>query len=131
MSENEKEGNRQKKKKDLQGPSSSSIPTGHGGHGGRTKRCKSSQTAGLWAYRKPETVSEHSLEDNFSLFTPCESKANTKALRSGGEREGLEEDAARRIVFHTVFQAVFVFFDSDLRPGFLFYFVRAIKKINL
>lgn len=41
-----------------------------------------------------------------------------------------EEDAARRFVFHTVFGVIFVFFDSDLQPGFLFYFVRAIKKIN-
>lgn len=62
---------------------------------------------------------------------PCESRAAAKVLLSGGEMGEVEEDAARRFVFHTVFGAVFVFFDSDLQPGFLFYFVRAIKKINL
>lgn len=59
---------------------------------------------------------------------PCKSQAATKVLLSGGE---VEEDAARRFVFHTGFGDVFVFFDSDLQPGFLSYFVRAIKKINL
>lgn len=48
-----------------------------------------------------------------------------------GRNAEVEEDAARSFVFHTVFGDVFVAFDSDLRPGFLFYFVRAIKKINL
>lgn len=51
--------------------------------------------------------------------------------RFQGRNAGVEEDAARSFVFHTVFGDVFVSFDSDLRPGFLFYFVRAIKKINL
>lgn len=68
------------------------------------------------------------MEDNLSLFMPCKSKA--KDLCSGGEGAELKEDAARRFVFLTVFQAVFVFFDSDLQLSFLFYFVRAIKKIN-
>ena len=62
---------------------------------------------------------------------PCESQAAAKVLLSGGEMGEVEEDAARRFVFLTVFGAVFVFFDSDLQPVFLFYFVRAIKKINL
>lgn len=48
-----------------------------------------------------------------------------------GRNSEIEEDAARSFVFHPVFRNVFVSFDSDLQPGFLFYFVRAIKKINL
>lgn len=62
---------------------------------------------------------------------PRESQAAAKVLLSGGEMGEVEEDEARSFVFHTVFGALFVFFDSDLQPGFLFYFVKAIKKINL
>lgn len=62
---------------------------------------------------------------------PCESQGTAKVLLSGGEMGEVEEDAARRFVFHTVLGVVFIFFDSDLQPAFLFYLVRAIKKINL
>jgi len=98
-----------------------------------SRKCrKPNLIQGFGAYRKPElrAASERLLEDNFSLFMPCESNTNVKDLCSGGEGGELKEGAARRFVFLTVFQAVFVFFDSDLQLGFLFYFVRAIKKIN-
>lgn len=53
-----------------------------------------------------------------------------RLLLSAGEMQKLKRMQPGAL-FSTVFGNVFVPFDSDLRPGFLFYFVRAIKKINL